>query len=523
MKQRIKNYITINCPFGPISADEIKSPDIAKLLFDKENRIYRELEKRPSFILGRKGSGKTAFLANMNLEDYKIIVEMKAWRAFSIVLREIQELSTSSFFVESIADIWEMLVWNLVIYEINLSKLVDSGDDFKIINKYISSLGKMSRNTPERFVSTIADLINKNCRNKGDDVTACAIEQLTFNDDISFTNAKVAAENILNTAKTKAIVLIDSMEDFSINQEIVANALGGLFKCIWRLNIPESICEIRFCFPSELWHVLREYSRNPHKDFAHRVVLNWHAGELLSIAAHRLGLYLNLYESDFYDEQKISSLNFDDRKDAQKLFSLVFPDELTNRLGYTERVIAYLFRHTQLLPRQLFSLLNSVFLKNRRLSIERNKISEEAIRTGIYDAEETITDEIFQAFHFTYPNSKVICQRCIPEMPLVFPANYLHKLFNRHAKKEMPGKDFEDFKQMLLEIGCVGRVIDSTNKYIIGEFEYTVPHRLVVSTSEELCLHPLFCGVFSANKPNTIGKAIYPHGSDTDGIDYRDF
>lgn len=58
MKQRIKNYITINCPFGPISADEIKSPDIAKLLFDKENRIYRELEKRPSFILGRKGSGK---------------------------------------------------------------------------------------------------------------------------------------------------------------------------------------------------------------------------------------------------------------------------------------------------------------------------------------------------------------------------------------------------------------------------------------------------------------------------------
>jgi len=74
---------------------------------------------------------------------------------------------------------------------------------------------------------------------------------------------------------------------------------------------------------------------------------------------------------------------------------------------------------------------------------------------------------------------------------------------------------------MLLEIGALGRVIPGkeSDLYIKGSFEYTVAHELVLSQDDELCIHPLFSGIFHSG---TKDRPVYPYGSVLDDEDYRD-
>ena len=196
---------------------------------------------------------------------------------------------------------------------------------------------------------------------------------------------------------------------------------------------------------------------------------------------------------------------------------------ICNSFFNDESVIPYILRHTQLLPRQFFRYLNGIFVKNRRLGNDYLKISSQAIKDGVAEHEQFIIGEIFSAFKYAYPDARRVCERCIPELPYAFSYSLLHKMYTRHAKAVMVGGDYYDFVRMLVEIGCVGRVIGGTDRYHIGEFEYTRPSRLTVSTSDTLCLHPVFSKILSARRPDINGKVIYPYGSDVQGIDHRDW
>ncbi len=83
----------------------------------------------------------------------------------------------------------------------------------------------------------------------------------------------------------------------------------------------------------------------------------------------------------------------------------------------------------------------------------------------------------------------------------------------------MESNDFAQFKRMLIEIGAIGRITSETERYIQAQFEYTVPHQLVTSTDDMLCLHPLFTEIFSAKTREN--KPVYPYGSRLEDSDYR--
>lgn len=82
--------------------------------------------------------------------------------------------------------------------------------------------------------------------------------------------------------------------------------------------------------------------------------------------------------------------------------------------------------------------------------------------------------------------------------------------------------DFWDFRRLLIETGIVGRVMGETERYTIGRFEYTEPHKLVVSSDDLLCLHPVFATVYKYKRTKVI-KPIYPYGTDIDGEDHREW
>jgi hypothetical protein len=346
---------------------------------------------------------------------------------------------------------------------------------------------------------------------------------------VELRTAKAAAATVLaRTKETKLFVLMDSMESFHMELDRVQKALGGLFRFIGLQAASRSQgYEVRFCFPTELWHRLRSFSVNPVKDFQSQITIHWHSKELIRIAAQRFHLYLQLHHPEVLSETLPPGRYEPNRTDhALHLLEAVLPPRVQNRLGQTEKAIPYILRHTQLLPRQLMRLMNRIWERNKRLGNPPHAISPQAVVEGVRNTEEELTGDILTAYSAVHPHARTCCERSIPQLPLHFPEGFLHRVFNEGGIKKMTGLEFEEYRTAMVEIGCIGRVVQQTEQYITGEFEYTLPDRLFMSHDEDLCLHPLFTRAFSSRvirtkNPNERIKPIYPLGASIDSDDYR--
>jgi hypothetical protein len=338
-----------------------------------------------------------------------------------------------------------------------------------------------------------------------------------FEDRISLEDAKAVVLKNLQTKQKKFAILMDSLDDFRLDIDSVGYALQGLLKIVGSMNKPRDIVDIRFCLPSELYPRFVELSSNPNKDFRRALKLQWSASELILLGAQRLMFYLALNHRELY--KKYSSLDLTKRADALHLFNTVLPEKITNQTGIQEETISYILRHTQLLPRHFIILLNSIFKVHRSNNFP---VSEERIINGIQQVEEAMVGEIFVAFNLTYPNAKVTCRKCLPELGHKFTVADLHRVFTRHGKAVFGSDSLLDFQRMLLEIGAVGKVIpgNESDLYIKGRFEYTISHQLSISQDDELCVHPLFSGIFQGSEKQE--RPVYPYGSNFDDEDYRD-
>lgn len=345
---------------------------------------------------------------------------------------------------------------------------------------------------------------------------ANVIEEVT---GVEFEKAKALVIDVLTKNNERAILLFDSLEHYPTSIESVAHATSGLLKCVGQFNERNDRLNVRLCLPAELYHVFLDVSSNPLKDFSNSITLHWVAGELLSIAAHRLSLYFKLYFPSEYE--KVAAYNLTSRDQTQDFLRSYLPSQITNGLGTQEDVIAYILRHTQLQPRHLLMYFNSIFQLQRKMhSRDYLKVTEEAVKTGITDIEHRLCDETFSGYKTIYPMARAVCEACIPELPLTFTHSETQKVFNRRGKKASGLKDFWEFRRLLIECGIVGRVVSETDRYIIGRFEYTEPHKLVVGTEDVLCLHPVFAEVFHFRR-NGTRKTVYPYGCDPNGEDHR--
>jgi hypothetical protein len=108
----------------------------------------------------------------------------------------------------------------------------------------------------------------------------------------------------------------------------------------------------------------------------------------------------------------------------------------------------------------------------------------------------------------------------IPELGVAFSEGQLHRTYNQTGIRKATGLEYFDFKEMLLEIGCLGRVLGHTDRYTEGEFDYTLPTPLFPATADDLCLHPLFSWLFQAKQEPVTGRnsplPVYPYGADPD-------
>ncbi len=515
----LKPYITRDEPFGPIDSYQIGSTDIAvlKLLFDKQNRIYKSFRNRPSIIMGRRGSGKTSYLRSVFFDNqYADTVEIPTANILEHITSVVQDLSNDTVYTETLWHLWDKTLWTCVLAQYRNKNLSIAGD-MVIMDGFLKrmsiEIGDSVDTVLLKLASLYRDIIKTDPKNGLSEVFR------QFNEK-HFEEAKSTAIARLKKDNKKIVVLMDSLEDFKLNIISVERAIQGLLKCVGSMNNPRDVVDIRLCLPTELAGKVVEISSNPIKDFNREVKLEWTAKELISIGAQRLLYYIGLHYPDRLKGK--SPLDELTRDEAQMLFRAVLPEKITNQRGFQESPISYILRHTQLLPRHFLMLLNSIFKRSGVTQmLNPFPIKDDKIIYGIRQVEERIVKEIFGAFRMNYPTAEEVCKRCLPQLDHVFSVGALRQAFNRHGKAVFHGTEYFDFQNMLIEIGAIGRVVpgSETDVYVKGKFKYTVGHDLTINYEDQLCLHPLFSGIYSSD-----GKAerpVYPDGSGFDDQDYR--
>jgi len=273
----LKDYLTPDCPLGPIDSSHIADPEIGALLFDTHNRLYSELEKNPSIIVGRRGAGKTAYLRSVIFsKSREYIIEISANKAFNSVISSIQNLSAQTAFPEDAAEIWNKLFHIALFNELVKSAKCQS-HDLRVLSDYLAKTGM----TEAADANEIVWRVSKILKNSLTGIPKAALEILTSFDDIKFTHAKQVCYDILKKNNQSAVLLIDSLDGYDLNNLEVIHAIRGLLKCAGEFNRPAIPFDLRLCVPAERYHEFMDISSNPLKDFQSELTLHWHAKELL--------------------------------------------------------------------------------------------------------------------------------------------------------------------------------------------------------------------------------------------------
>lgn len=512
LNDRLRRAITPEKPFGPTNAVNVTDIQVFNEILDVNNKIYgKGFRGNPSIIIGRRGSGKTSFMRMT--KSYEIIEEVSTARTFSEVVETIGARGDCQFY-EEIAELWEQFIY-LAVFRGVATKIKSPETEAAILRDYNAKHGIRDGGKLDNLLWRIVHATRVS------EIKAIATASTLVNElaGADFSQAKESAIRMLEHNGARAMLLIDSVEQYPFDTKNLNFAIGGLLHCVGEFNERNDFVHVRLALPAELYHKFSDFVPNPEKNFTNNITLHWHASELLRIAAQRLAIFLRLYHSDFF-----ASLSPEIVANPQALLQQVLPTEITNGLGVIEGTIPYILRHTQLMPRHLLRFLNSIFspsLGGGSTAISP-KVSELEVKAGIRNAELYLSHEVFSAYRGVYPMLDNACQDCIPQLPLRFSDGDLRTVFNRHGKKRTGFIDYSDFKRMLIETGVIGNFDRETEKYYTAHFEYTATHK-VRDKGGPYCLHPIFAEEFGCIRDDSnSSKPVYPFGSDPNAVDYRE-
>ena len=526
MREQLHQFMTDDHPLGPIDAQQIDNDEVATLLFEEENRIYQDIRKSPAFVIGRKGSGKSSFLNNIKTSgEFELSIEIKTAAAFTQIVRTVQKALESDgyVFIEEVADLWDILFYLAIIGEFN-KKYKPAGKFKEFSSKIFSGLGLGIELEAATIIQMVLDVLAEEARGKTLGMVAILLKKIGVEGIASADDLRSRLSGFLREKNIKAVVLVDSLDDYKLEVVPVQQTIAGLLKSVGRFNVVRRNMEIRFCLPSELYPEFVKYSSNQAKDISHVMHLNWSARELVSVAAHRMHIHISLmYPEEIQANPHIYEKDMVNRRNAIRLLRHVLPKYITNVSGEKEDCLAFLLRHSHLLPRQIIWILSTAIGINVS-TYERPAydMSSEALMTGLVDIREKLWTEVCGAYSPRYPRAAEHCRIIVPELPNLFSDGDLHQVYNRFGKKisQLDGNDYHDFKRMLIEIGCVGAKIrngDADDRYVPALFEYFIPGTLRPAANQKLCLHPMFSGVTREMMDLEENELlIYPYGSDPD-------
>lgn len=498
--QAALNYIDPDRPFSPLDAGVLED-DARQAFFDTHLNLFSEYQEKPQVIVGRRGAGKTAFLETAyftNLND--LVVPVDKGKALGQIVLAVNGIPQGGRYPEAVADLWDSVVLTNVLQVAALQF-----EELKVTRDYLAKIGAQLSASADTVAWTLLNTIRETQKGKTVSTIAELISRLH---QVSFYDAKQELFDALRKRNAKVLVLFDSLESegYVFEDPDTVSALKGLLKWIGDTGSSREPIQPRFSLPGEYHQNFLEISSNPLKDFARCSILRWKTRDLITLAAGRLRTYISLSQPQRADD--FAELDFSVPKNALSFLANRLPAKVIGPSGRNEDSLLYMLRHTQLIPRQLFMILNTVFAAHQH----REYITELQLRAGVHEASRIVVSEIFGAYSHRHPRASRVCTRALPNLPEMFLFGELHKAFNHHAKRYF--EELEDFVEMLFEIGAIGKVVEISDHYIAGQFQYNYNGPLVHSSNEQLCIHPAFRLMFP-DKPDLVASRVWPIGVDS--------
>ena len=297
----IDDMFTIDSPLGPIATPMGglgKARQLHDLLFDPGTTLSRRNDDlRPWVIVGRRGAGKTAFLYHRcfsGLYAHQVEIESaQVFRAIGLTIEAVLDQSNEDYapFVENVSRLWKAIFMTSVISTICRANcgnaVLGTSPHLLAMQNYLDRLGIEGEVAPRsimnRLLAKADDVSVHGAADSDDDLEDVLINR------IGVAEATRALEAFCEAKRQKVIILIDSVEQFPIDDFRMDAAAAGLLHLISQLRLAYSPIHICYCIPSELYHhYAAAISANPEKDFESKLMLQWSASELLKMSALRL-------------------------------------------------------------------------------------------------------------------------------------------------------------------------------------------------------------------------------------------
>jgi len=473
-------------PFGMESCEaEIKvlgEEKYSDLYFDETPFNNIAIHEDTYLIIGRRGSGKTALAQYFSFQKQipnPTCIEVHKPEAYQQVLSEISRRTSESraVAVAHLKRVWEFVIWSLIAHTVATDANAPEQDE---------------EDTTQHGVSQrVADLIQYLMRffDKDDESIGLTLERTVDKENLK--EVKAAA---IKFAKRKPLIIaIDTLEQYDIRNDSLMNALAALIEYASAFNleyVPQNIHLKVFVSGEVFPHVEESVLLNPLKAVRNPVYLLWRPKDLLRLIGWRF--YRHLEAVDLW-KNKPKRIDWDD--DAEVLNEIWIPhfgQSHVNARGRVEDTWPYVLRHTQMRPRQLIVICNSI----AQLAMQEGtfpRFEDRHIIEGVKGAEVRLAREILNSYSEIYPGVDRIIS-ALSGLPKFFAGNELDKRASQSAAEWKTEYSPSRFKQLVSELGIVGRVTrgDENSDFIDADFEYGSSERLMLTHRDKCVIHPMF-------------------------------
>lgn len=504
----VHEIFTDDEPLGPfVTPDRLHEATNQKTfqsVYDKDNFLSREsVKNNPNVLLGRRGSGKTALLFHLRFYGgYAASTRLESEAVFNEVAAEIskiiQKSNSSEPLVETVGKIWRKVILTSCISQFHQGHKNDrafkGSQEMRAIERFLGQCGLTGKRSSKIVLRSLLRLAS--ARIGADmDFVGDFLEDM-FETEIGFSDALENTCAILEDKSARAIILIDSLEQFPINRLDMCEALAGLLHFIGQFDLEYLPIQICICLPAELHEDFGNISDNTEKDFRKVLTLHWDPVELFQMCGHRFSIYLDLNRRSFPKGTRRLS-DRPTRDEVWEFWSQFLPDTIENRYGIRENAVSYISRHTQLLPRHLLNILNKIAMLAIAGRHGTGRFSEDDIIKGVRLGEGVICEGVFSGFKQKYPMARDVCKLLLPKLPNQLDYSELRAVNRSYGKGLV--KDTGELLEMLVRMGIAGRLVKQTETYDECRFDYTYNGTMPYSPDDRFGVHPAFSGQFGNN------------------------
>jgi serine/threonine protein kinase len=491
-------------PFGEADCEsELKvlgSSEYSKYYFDHTRFNRDALSPKVFLIIGRRGAGKTALSQFFSFQQQipnVVTIEVDEPAAFQQLMSKMAESAAHNreIAIPRLVKIWEFVIWSAIFWQ-----LQNRDNRIKAACLFAEETDKVS--TFVRHV--LRALVNKFLRS--DNSLADELEDFINNETVQ--KAKRAVLEVVKV--NKVIIALDTMENYAVRDEAMMRSMGALIQCASRFtrNYARQGIYLKVFIMAEIFPYLKEeVSLNPLKFIHDEIYLQWRPKDLMRLISWRYDRYL---KKDNATSLPTGRVDWDNHHEVLKeKWEPYWGKKIRTRQGLMEETFPYVLRHTQLRPRQLIVLCNSI-AKRSQEGETFPQFTADSIIEGIQRAEKRLAEEVMNSYSSVYPGAARIAE-ALSGLPLIFKGNELDKRAPQTAS-QWPHGEYSSyaFRQFVSELGIVGRVRNVSDKagIVEADFEYAGESRISLLVNDECVIHPMFYK--KLNIRMTRNLCVYP-------------